>query len=437
MKSTLTKGNIASSLLLFSIPMILGDLLQQFYNIADTFIVGKYVSSQALGAVGSAFTLMTFLTSILLGLCMGSGVLFSMLFGAGKLDEMKNAFFVSFVGIGILAVILEITCILCLDPILTFLRIPEEIYKDTGDYVLIIFMGLIFSFLYNYFACLLRALGDSRTPLLFLAGAAILNIVLDYVFIVYGYLGVKGAAFATLLAQVTSAMGVFVFTIMAKKELLPQKQHCVLDVMIFTKIKDYSLLTCIQQSVMNFGILMIQGLVNGFGISVMSAFAAAVKIDAFAYMPVQDFGNAFSTFIAQNKGAGQEERIKKGLRQAIGISAPFCIIISSGIVLFAKELMLIFIESWETEIIQYGVQYLRIEGSCYIGIGCLFLLYGYYRGIGKPEISIVLTVISLGIRVLLAYTLSPIWGTMAIWWAIPIGWFLADATGLIYAIKSE
>lgn len=439
MKQNLTKGNITKSLLLFAIPMILGDLLQQFYNIADTFIVGKYISSQALGAVGSAFTLMTFLTSIILGLCMGSGVLFSMLFGAEKIDEMKNAFFVSFIGIGIFSVVLEMVCMFFLDSILQFLRIPEEVYEDSGNYIFIIFIGIVFTFVYNYFTTLLRALGDSKTPLIFLAISSVMNIVLDYVLIVYVSKRVESAAFATLLSQMTSAIGVALFTILTKKELLPQKKHCHLNLMIFKKIKDYSLLTCIQQSVMNFGILMIQGLVNSFGVPVMSAFAAAVKIDAFAYMPVQDFGNAFSTFIAQNKGAGEEERIQKGLKQAIKISAIFCIVISIVIYVFAEQLMLIFIEAWENEIIYHGVQYLRIEGSCYIGIGCLFLLYGYYRGIGKPGMSIVLTVISLGTRVVLAYQLSPIWGTIAIWWAIPIGWFLADSTGLLicYAMKKQ
>lgn len=437
MKLNLTKGNITTSLLLFSIPMILGDLMQQLYNIADTFIVGHYINSQALGAVGSSFTLMTFLTSILLGLCMGSGVLFSMLFGAGKYDEMKTAFFVSFLGIGILAILLETACILWIDLILQFLRIPEEIYSDTRDYLFIIFIGLFFTFLYNYFSSLLRALGDSRTPLAFLGAASVINVVLDYIFVVYVKMGVKGAAWATLIAQAVSAFGIMIFAAATKRELFPKRRHCCFDPAIFRKIKDYSLLTCVQQSVMNFGILMIQGLVNSFGLSVMSAFAAAVKIDSFAYMPVQDFGNAFSTFIAQNKGAGEEERIQNGLRSAIGISAIFCIVISCIVFAFARELMLIFIKPWETEMIQHGVQYLRIEGSCYVGIGCLFLLYGYYRGVGRPGISVVLTVISLGTRVVLAYVLSPVWGTAAIWWAIPIGWFLADAAGLMYAVKEQ
>lgn len=437
MKTELTKGNITKSLLFFSIPMILGNLLQQLYNVADTFIVGQYIGANALAAVGSSFTIMTFLTSIILGLCMGSGILFSMLYGAKKIDIMKNSFFVSFVGIGIFSIILEVICLLSIHLILSFINIPCDIYQSTHDYLFIIFVGLLFTFIFNYFSCLLRAIGDAKTPLLFLANSAIINIILDIFFITQLHMGVTGAAIATVIAQFTSAFGIMIFTYYKQKHLFPQRKHCYFDKYIFKKIKDYSLLTCIQQSVMNFGILMIQGLVNSFGLITMSAFAAAVKIDSFAYMPVQDFGNAFSTFIAQNKGAKQDERMQQGLYKAIKIATIFCICISILVFCFADKLMLIFIDSKNIDIIKQGVEYLRIEGMCYLGIGCLFLLYGYYRGVGKPGISIVLTIISLGLRVVIAYMLAPMLGRTVIWWAIPIGWFIADIVGIIYGIKKE
>ena len=185
---------------------------------------------------------------------------------------------------------------------------------------------------------------------------------------------------------------------------------------------------------MNLGILMVQGLVNSFGSVIMAAFAAAVKIDAFAYMPVQDFGNAFSTFIAQNYGAKERDRIRAGLKSAVGISMIFCVIISALVYAFAQPLMTIFVDASETEVIMEGVRYLRIEGVFYCGIGCLFLLYGLYRALGKPGMSVVLTVISLGTRVTLAYLLSaiPAVGVTGIWWSVPIGWALADITGLVY-----
>ena len=433
----LTEGNITRALIKFSIPMILGNLLQQLYNVADTFIVGHYIGTDALAAVGSSFTIMTFLTSIILGLCMGSGILFSMFYGAKQLDKMKTSFFVSFVGIGIFSIGLEIVCLLAIDLILNFMNIPRDIFTDTHQYLFIIFLGLVFTFIYNYFSSLLRALGNSKIPLIFLALASIINIVLDIYLVAEVAMGVAGAAVATLIAQAFSAIGIMLYVFLSQKELLPQRKHWHFEREIFEKIKAYSLLTCIQQSVMNFGILMIQGLVNSFGLVTMSAFAAAVKIDSFAYMPVQDFGNAFSTYIAQNKGAGLEERIHKGFKVAVVMASIFCIFISALVFIFADKLMLIFIESSKSEIIYQGAQYLRIEGACYLGIGCLFLLYGYYRGVGKPGISVVLTVISLGTRVVLAYLLAPLFGTLAIWWAIPIGWFLADLIGIMYGLKKE
>ena len=212
------------------------------------------------------------------------------------------------------------------------------------------------------------------------------------------------------------------------------KEHMCLRLSSIREIAGFSLLTCIQQSVMNLGILMVQGLVNSFGTTIMAAFAAAVKIDSFAYMPVQDFGNAFSTFIAQNYGAGKQDRIRAGLKGAVATAVLFCVIISAGVWFLARPLMLLFVKAEETAIIAEGIRYLHIEGAFYCGIGCLFLLYGLYRALGRPGMSVVLTVISLGTRVALAYLLSavPALGVVGIWWSVPIGWFLADLAGLLY-----
>lgn len=437
MERDLTKGSIGKSILLFSIPMILGNLLQQFYNVVDTYIVGKYIGSEALAAVGSSYTLMTFLTSILIGLCMGSGILFSMYFGAKKYEKMKISFFVSFVSIGILSIVLEVLCFILLKYILIWLQIPKGIYHQTYQYLQIIFIGIFFTFIYNYFASMLRALGNSKVPLFFLGIAALVNVVLDIVFVLYFHLGVSGAAFATIISQAISGLGLAFYVLFFKKDILPERKHYLFDKQIFKKLKDYSLMTCLQQGIMNFGILMIQGLVNSFGIAVMSAFSAAVKIDSFAYMPVQDFGNAFSTFVAQNKGAKQEKRIQQGLKVASIMALIFCIFISLGVCLYSKELMMLFISKKQMNIIQIGMTYLKTEGSFYIGIGCLFLLYGYYRGVGKMKMSLILTIVSLGTRVVLAYVLAPLFGVEMIWWAIVIGWLLADSLGIIYGIKKE
>ena len=434
MNRDLTKGPVVKSMLLFAIPMILGDLLQQCYNIADTLIVGQFLGRDALAAVGSAFTLMTFLTSIILGLCMGSGALFSMRFGQRDEQALRENLCASFVFIALITVLLNALAFVCLNGLRTFLRVPAEVWGDMREYLFVIFMGIPAVFLYNYFASFLRAIGNSVIPLVFLAVSAVLNIALDLWFVIGLDRGVAGAAEATVIAQYLSGVGIAGYTLMRFSQVRSiWKFRCLRRARI-REIVSFSTLTCVQQSVMNLGILMVQGLVNSFGSVVMAAFAAAVKIDAFAYMPVQDFGNAFSTFIAQNYGAKERARIRAGLKSAVCISMAFCIVISILVCVFARPLMTIFIDAGEAEIIQEGVRYLRIEGAFYCGIGCLFLLYGLYRALGKPGMSVVLTVISLGTRVALAYLLSaiPAIGVIGIWWSVPIGWALADLTGLLY-----
>ena len=434
MQRNLTQGSVTKSMLLFAVPMILGNLLQQCYNIADTLIVGKFLGKNALAAVGSSFTLMTFLTSILLGLCMGSGALFSIRFGQRDEEGLTESIRASFLLIGAGAVLLNVLAFACLDFIRVFLRVPGEVWGDMRAYLQIIFGGIMATFLYNYVASYLRAVGNSVVPLVFLAVSAALNIILDLWFVLGLKRGVAGAAEATVIAQYVSGVGIGVYGVIRCPRLRavygrkPVRWSCVKE------IGGFSVLTCVQQSVMNLGILMVQGLVNSFGPTVMAAFAAAVKIDAFAYMPVQDFGNAFSTFIAQNYGARKADRIRAGLKGAIGASMGFCVVVSGLVWVFAGPLMAMFIETGETETILEGVRYLRIEGAFYCGIGCLFLLYGLYRALGRPGMSVVLTVISLGTRVALAYALSavPAFGVCGIWWSVPIGWFLADVTGILY-----
>lgn len=437
MNRDLTRGPVTKGMLLFALPMILGNLLQQFYNVADTLIVGQFLGAAALAAVGSSYTLMTFLTSILLGMCMGSGAVFSIRFGEGDRARLKNSLSLSFLMIAAFTVVMNLAVFLLIDPMMGLLQVPEEVYPLMRSYLWVIFWGIGGTFLYNYFACLLRAIGNSATPLLFLGVSAVLNIPLDLVFVVVVPWGVAGAAFATSLSQWVSGLGLLAFTLVKMPQLRPSRQDVRWEKDRVLEIARFSLLTCVQQSVMNFGILMVQGLVNSFGTVVMAAFAAAVKIDSFAYMPVQDFGNAFSTFIAQNYGAKRMDRVRRGIKSAAVSSVVFALLISVLVFVFAKPLLLLFVKPEETEILAVGVQYLRIEGAFYFGIGILFLLYGLYRAIERPGMSLVLTVISLGTRVALAYILSaiPAIGVVGIWWSVPIGWALADVTGVLYYKK--
>ena len=434
MNRDLTKGSVLKSMLLFSIPMILGDLLQQCYNIVDTLIVGQFLVKNALASVGSSFTLMTFITSIILGLCMGSGALFSIRYGQKDEKGLQEDVCASFFFIALVTFILTVISYIFLNQLSVFLHVPHEVWGDMKGYLIAIFIGIPAIFLYNYFASYLRAIGNSMTPLIFLAVSAILNIALDLFFVIVLKLGVEGAAIATVISQYLSGIGISIYSLIKNIQVRAITKLQYFHLKRVHKVISFSVLTCIQQSVMNLGILMVQGLVNSFGTVVMAAFAAAVKIDAFAYMPVQDFGNAFSTFIAQNYGAKEKMRIQSGLKSAVCLSMGFCIIISTIVCIFAKDLMTIFIDAKETEIIMEGVKYLKIEGAFYCGIGCLFLLYGLYRALGKPGMSVILTIFSLGTRVVLAYVLSaiPAIGVTGIWWSVPIGWALADLIGLIY-----
>ena len=319
---------------------------------------------------------------------------------------------------------LNLLVYLGLDGILWVLRVPEELKPLMKDYLLIIFLGITATFLYNYFANLLRAIGNSVVPLVFLAVSAILNVFLDlFCVIVLGW-GIKGAAGATVFSQFVSGVGIGVYTLKKFPELCPRREDCRWDRKNLAAILNLSVMTSVQQSIMNFGILMVQGLVNSFGTVIMAAFAAAVKIDSF--------------YVAQNYGAGQTDRIHRGIRSAGLTSALFCIFISVMVCLFAAPLMGIFIDPLQADIIAAGVHYLRIEGACYIGIGLLFLLYGYYRAVNQPGMSVVLTIASLGTRVALAYLLSatPL-GVTGIWLSVPIGWALADVIGIGYYLAKH
>ena len=437
MNGDLTTGRITSKLLKFAFPLMVGNVLQQFYNVADTLIVGRFLGTDALAAVGSSYTLMTFLTSIIIGLCMGSSAYFAIQFGRKHYDNLNQGIFLSFLLIGILTVVLNVCVFVCVDWIIQVLQVPATIQGMMKEYLVCIFAGITATFLYNFFANLLRAVGNSLVPLAFLGISVVLNIFLDILFVVVCHWGVEGAAAATVISQFASGIGIMMYYACCFPMLRVKKEHMRWSSCILQDIFSLSFLTCIQQSVMNFGILMIQGLVNSFGAVVMAAFAAAVKIDTLAYMPVQDFGNAFSTFVAQNYGADKKERIQAGIKSSIISVFVFCAMISLLVCLFAKPLMGIFIESVNEKVIQEGVTYLRIEAAFYFGIGLLFMLYGYYRAVEKPGMSVILTICSLGTRVVLAYILSGIsWiGVTGIWAAIPIGWLLADVAGVAYYFR--
>ena len=431
-----TSGPVGRKILLFSLPLMVGNVFQQLYNVVDTLVVGKFLGEAPLAAVGSAYTLMIFLTSILIGLTMGTGVYFSLCFGRKNFDRMKQAVFISFLSIGLLTVIMNGAAYILLDELISFMQVPFEVIPYIRDYLWWILAGLLAVFLYNFGAALLRAVGDSVTPLLFLILSSLMNVALDILFVVYLDFGVSGAAEATVISQYLSGVGIFIYCLFRREFHISGKDR-VWSREIFWDMSKLSLLTSLQQSIMNFGILLVQGLVNSFGTTVMAAFAAGLKIDTIAYSPLQAFGNAFSTYVAQNWGAGNKARIRQGVITAGKMIFLFSILASCLVSLLAPTLMGFFVPETAEEVIVVGAHYLRIEGSCYLGIGILFMLYGFYRAIKRAGMSVILTILSLGTRVVLAYFLSsfPEIGVTGIWLSIPIGWALADMYGIIKGYK--
>lgn len=278
-KRDLTVGGITGGLWAFAVPLMLGNIMQQLYNLADTWIVGRYVGDNALAAVGSSYTLITFLTSVIIGLSLGTGTFISIAFGKSRDDTIRNGIFTSAVLTA--GVTLAITALfyIFLDPIISLLQIPTELTADTRTYLAWIFIGFFATFIYNFFANILRGMGNSSVPLVFLGISVIMNIGLDMLFIIPFGMRIAGAAIATVISQYCSAIGILLYFVLAGKQYIPHKRDMKFDRGNIRNILSLSGFTCLQQSVMNFGILMIQGLVNSFGSAVMAAFAVAVKID--------------------------------------------------------------------------------------------------------------------------------------------------------------
>ncbi|MBU5424924.1 MATE family efflux transporter [Tissierella pigra] len=433
MITDMTRGNPTKTLIAFTFPMLIGNLFQQLYNIVDSVVVGRYVGKNALAAVGSSFMLMNFFSFVIIGLCMGAAVVYSYYFGERNYSNLRKTIFISFSSIGIFTIVLSIILVFTTKGMLNLINTPEEIFLDSQKYLQTIFAGLIFVYLYNACSALLRSIGDSKTPLYFLILAAIINIVLDLLFVIVYDMGVFGVAFATVIAQGVSSILCLIYGLWKIEFIRLKKEDLVFDKGIFAMVSKFSFLTSIQQSIMTFGMVCVQGIVNTFGSDTIAAFTAAGKVDSIAYLPVQDFGNAFGTYVAQNKGAKKNDRIIQGVKSAIKTIIIFCLIMSIIIYMSSSSLMRIFVEASEVNVIKLGVEYLSIISVFYVLIGFLFMFYGFFRGIGELNISLILTIISLGTRVLMAYILSsiPSIAQRGIWWSVPIGWALADGIGFI------
>ena len=423
----MTSGSPTKKMLLFSFPILLGNLFQQIYSLSDTLVVGRFLGKEALAAVGSSSAIVVLINSIIIGLCMGASVLFAEYFASKNNDKFAKAISTSSIFIAGLSLVVSLLMIIFINPLLVLFQIPEEAFSLARDYLYIVLSGLVFLSLYNLSAAILRAKGDSKTPLIFFIISTTINVAFDFIFVLFTPLGVMGPALSTLVAQIASGLPLFIYMLHKMKYLNIKP---IFDQPVFKKVLSYSVLTSLQQSIMNFGILLIQGLVNSFGVIAIAAFAIGVRIDAFAYMPAQDFANGFAIYVSQNRGAKQYERIRKGFKRAIVVSSIFCGVITLLMMVFAPSFIRLFAPE-DIEVITLGSDYLRIEGLFYVLIGYLFLFYALNRGLGKFKTSIILTITSLGTRVLFSYGAVALgFGINAIWWSIPLGWALADILGI-------
>lgn len=433
----MTKGGEMRLILSFAIPMLIGNIFQQAYNMVDGIIVGQYEGPDALAAVGTSFPIIFLVVAVMMGLAMGASILISQFFGAKQYDQMRRAtssvLIFTFIGCVALSVIGYFASPFLLK---TLLDVPDEVLKNSVTYLQIYFIGLIFMYFYNVVSALLRAVGDSRNPLYFLIVAALINIGLDWYFVAELGWGVAGVAWATLIAQGVSAVIAVVFVYKKVPLFRFGIKDFVFDRKLFAISVKLGIPSSIQQAVLALGFVVIQRLVNGFGGNTMAAFTAASKIDQLATMPIMNIGLALATFAGQNIGAGHLDRVKVGFRKTLLISAVCCAVMTGVIFLFGKYLIGFFVganngDAKNAEVLRQGVEYLTVVVCFYLLFSVMNTITSLLRGCGDVTYSTVVTFTAFGVRLIAAYSLAQVIGYRCIWWSLPIGWGVAVAMALI------
>ena len=432
----LTSGHEGKSILLFTLPMLIGALFQQLYNTADSIIVGQFIGKEAMAAVSGANPIMFLLTSLLTGITLGFSILVSQYYGSKNMVKVKNTIDTTYIFVFISSIIITFLGIALCEPILKLMNTPEDILYSSKIYLIIIFAGTIFSAGYNSVSAILRGLGDSKNPLYFLIIATILNIILDIVFIIYLKMDIAGAALATVIAQGVS----FIFSI-----IYLNKKHKLFNIKfkgmkfnngIFNKGLKLGIPSAIQQMLFSFGNIALQSLVNSYGSSAMASFGAGLRIESFISLPIINLGAAISTFVAQNKGAKKFDRIKNGLKYSIYMSIVMAITVAILFSLFAKELIMMF--NSDSEVLQIGSRYLNTIGPFFIFICISFMLTSAIKGAGNAVFPLISSIISLWLaRLPGAYFFSNLLGVDGIWIGIPVGWIIGFIITVIYYKKAN
>ncbi|MEG0687460.1 MAG: MATE family efflux transporter, partial [Hungatella sp.] len=411
------------TMLLFALPMILGNLFQQFYNIMDSIVVGRFVGEEALASVGASYSITNVFIAIAIGGGIGSSVIVSQFFGAGKLAKMKTAIWTTLINFLCLSLLLGIVGYVLHEPILRWMNTPDNVMPDAAVYLKIYFAGLPFLFMYNVQASIFNSLGDSRTPLGLLIFSSLLNIVLDLSFVLILDLGVAGVAIATLIAQGISALLSFILLLQKMKSY--HTEHVVPfydSTMVFGMCR-VAVPSTLQQSIVHIGMLLVQSVINGFGSSVMAGYAAGTRIESISIVPMLAIGNAMSTFTAQNMGADQADRVRKGYRSCylmVGVIAVFIWVVMQ---IFGERFVWAFLDpSAGTGSYEVGIGYVEFIAFFYVLIGLKAATDGVLRGAGDVLVFTLANLVNLSIRVFVAFHFAPIWGPQAVWMAVPMGW---------------
>ena len=411
------------ALLLFALPMILGNLFQQFYNIIDSVVVGRFVGEEALASVGASYSITNVFIAIAVGGGIGSSVVVSQFLGAKQTGNMKTAISTTLINFLSIGVILGGLGLLFNHRILSFMNTPENVFHEASVYLGIYFIGLPFLFMYNVQASVFQALGDSKTPLYLLVFSSLLNVVLDLLFVTQFFMGVAGVAIATLIAQGLSAVLSFLILIKRLKEYETTEPFRLYDWNMMLHMMRVAIPSTLQQSIVHIGMLLVQSVVNGFGSAVMAGFAAGTRIESICIVPMLALGNAMSTYTAQNIGAGKKDRVKVGYRYCYLMAGVFAVIICVIMETWGDLFIRSFLNEGSADTaFQTGMSYVRFISFFYICIGCKATTDGLLRGAGDVVVFTIANLVNLAIRVSVAAVFAPIIGVQAVWFAVPMGW---------------
>ncbi|WP_143317189.1 MATE family efflux transporter [Clostridium sp. HBUAS56017] len=422
MTKDMTSGSIPKHLVTFAIPMILGNMFQLTYNAVDAIIVGHFVGTSSLAAVGAANPIMNIIIFFIVGICMGTSVLMSEYFGANDIGKLKREVSTSMIVGMIFTIFMSIACFFLAEPILVITQTPSEIIPEANIYLKVIFSGLIFTFLYNIYSSTLRSMGDSKTPIIFLMISSVLNIFLAILFVVVFKMGVKGAGIATVISQFVSCALCIVYVYIRMPILRFKRSEIVVDKTLLKDTINYSWVTALQQTCLYVGKLLIQGSVNRLGVNNIATFNAVTRIDDFVLTPEQSIAHATTTFVAQNRGAKKRERIRKGFYAGMIIEAIYWLIVAGPVYMGSGSLMKLFVPDSGAEVIGLGVIYLESMAIFYILPGMTNGLQGYFRGMGDLKITLASTFIQIVVRVMCSYLLAPNFGIAGIAFSCLIGW---------------